>query len=88
MAQYMKISATGSVKLSAGKLIGLMFSAATSTPTIAVYNSNAAATSDPILDTFTPVAATSFFFGDNGIFFDEGLYIVIGNTVTVCVIYE
>lgn len=89
MAYYKVCTADTQVKVGFGKLKALFFSAAASTPTLAIYDTPDGDTSDAkIIDTFTPVAATSHFFGDDGMAFNKGLYLDIGNTVTVTVVYE
>ena len=88
MAQYKQLAATNQTKVGAGKLIGIFVSAASGSPTMVVYDTQAAGTSKKILDTFIPVAATMYYFGDNGIFFNDGLYFVIANTVSWTAIYE
>jgi hypothetical protein len=37
---------------------------------------------------FTPTASTQYYFGTDGIFFTNGLYIVISGTVSATFIYE
>lgn len=85
---YKQISATTQVKPAAGKLKGLFVSAASSTPTITIYDSATFSTSDPkIIDTFTPVAGTNHNFYD-GIYAKNGLYVVIGGTVSATIAFE
>lgn len=89
MAIYKQISASANIKPMAGKLKGIFVSAASGTPTITVYDSAATSTSDPkILDTFTPVAATSYVLPLDGAFAKNGLYVVIGGTVSATIIFE
>ncbi len=89
MAIYKQISASANIKPMAGKLKGIFVSAASGTPTITVYDSAATSTSDPkILDTFTPAAATSYVLPLDGAFAKNGIYVVIGGTVSATVIYE
>lgn len=89
MAQYKQASANSQTKIGAGKLIGIFVSAASGSPTMVAYDSKNANTGDPkILDTFTPVAGTMYYFGPNGMFFNNGLYIVIANTVSWTTIFE
>ena len=88
MAQYKQLAATNQTKVGAGKLIGIFVSAASGSPTMVVYDSDAAATTTKIIDTFTPVAGTMYYFGPNGMFFNKGLYFVIANTVSWTAIYE
>jgi hypothetical protein len=88
MANYTQIDATTNIKPCAGKLIGIMVTAAADIPTITVYDSAAADTTIPILKVFTPVAATNYFFGVGGMFANSGIYIVISGTVSATVYYE
>lgn len=89
MAIYKQISASANIKPMAGKLKGIFVSAASSTPTITVYDSAATSTSDPkILDTFTPTAATSYLLPLDGAFAKNGLYVVISGTVSATIIFE
>lgn len=90
-ATYKAITATAQIKIGQGKLKGIFCSAAASVPTLTIYDSGTASTSDPkIIDTFTPVAGTMYPLpgDDGGIFFSKGLYAVIANTVTATFIYE
>ena len=85
---YKQISATTQVKPAAGKLKGIFISAASSTPTITIYDSATFSTSNPkIIDTFTPVAGTNHNFYD-GIYAKNGLYVVIGGPVSATVAFE
>lgn len=88
MANYTAISATANIKPMAGKLKGIFVSAASSTPTITVYDSAAATTTDVILATFTPTAATSYLLPLDGAYAKNGIYVVIGGTVAATIIYE
>ena len=88
MSNYAAISATSQVKPAAGKLNGIFVSSASGTPTITVYDSFASSTSDPVvIATFTPTANTmhNFF---QGLYFNKGLYVVIGGTVAATLSYE
>ncbi len=85
---YKQITATTQIKFDAGKIKGLFISNAASTPEITVYDSATANASDPtLIDTFTPVSASSHFFYD-GIYASKGIYVVISGTVSVTVAYE
>ena len=88
MANYTAISATANIKPMAGKLKGIFVSSASSTPTITVYDPAAATTTDVILATFTPAAATSYLLPLDGAFAKNGIYVVIGGTVAATIIYE
>ena len=88
MSNYTAISATTQIKREAGKLNGIFVSSASGTPTITVYDSFSSSTSDPVvIATFTPTANTmhNFF---QGLYFNKGLYIVIGGTVAATISYE
>jgi hypothetical protein len=89
-ATYRYLTASANVKPMGGKLKGIFVSAASGTPTITVYNSAAATTTDTLVGVFTPTGATSYVFtGDEGgVYFSSGLYVVIGGTVTATVFFE
>lgn len=88
MANYTYISATANIKPAAGKLKGIFVSSASSTPTITVYDSAAATTTKTILGVFTPAAATSYILPLDGAYAKDGIYVVIGGTVTATIIWE
>jgi ABC-type nitrate/sulfonate/bicarbonate transport system substrate-binding protein len=88
MANYTYITATANIKPMAGKLKGIFVSAASGTPTITVYDSAAATTTDTILGVFTPVAATSYILPLEGAYAKNGIYVVIAGTVSATVLYE
>jgi hypothetical protein len=88
MANYTYITASTNIKPMAGKLKGIFVSSASSTPTIAVYDSAAATTTNIVLNTFTPVGATSYMLPLDGAYAKNGLYVVIGGTVAATVIWE
>jgi len=88
MANYTYITATRQVKVGAGKLKGIFVSAASSTPTITIYDVQTG-TATTMVGVFTPTAATFYSFGPaDGMFFNNGLNIAISGTVTATVIYE
>ena len=88
MANYTYSEATKQVKVGAGKLYGI-FVSTTSSGTLNVYDSPAGSTSDPkISGTITPVAGGQYLSFPNGIFFNNGLYIVLANTASFTVVYE
>ena len=89
MANYMQLAATKQVKVGAGKLYGIAVSATTS-GTLAVYDSSASSTGDPkISNTITLVAGTNYLNFPAGIFFNKGLYIVLaGTSAEFTVVYE
>lgn len=89
MAQYAYISATSQVKTAPAKLKAIFVSAASGTPTITVYDSDAKTTTTTVVGVFTPVSATSYQFNPTeGLYLSKGLYIVIGGTVTATVVYD
>lgn len=88
MANYTYIEATTQIKTSAGKLKGIFVSAASSTPTITVYDEANGGTTKVLLATFTPAAATFYPLGVDGAYANYGLNVAIGGTVKATVIYE
>jgi len=84
---YAQLSATTLVKQGPAKIKGIFVSSASSTPTITVYDAQTASTSVKAIDTFTPVSATVYNFFD-GINTANGIYIVIGGTVSATVYFE
>lgn len=87
-SMYSQISSTTQIKPMSAKLKGIFVSAASSTPTITVYDSGVSKNTDPkILDTFTPTAGTNYNFFD-GIYTNKGLYVVISGTVSCTITYE
>jgi ABC-type nitrate/sulfonate/bicarbonate transport system substrate-binding protein len=88
MANYTYITASANIKPAAGKLKGIFVSAASSNPTITVYDSAAATTTTTILGTFIPVAATSYILPLEGAYAKNGIYVVIAGTVAATVLYE
>jgi hypothetical protein len=78
------IAASVAVKSAPGRLRGIFVTAAASTPTIKLWDNTSGATT-VLINTFTPVAATYYQFGD--VFFGTGLYITISGTVDCTVFY-
>lgn len=78
------ISATGNVSPRACDILGIFVSAASATPTIALYDSATTTTSDPIVTTFTPAAATFYPIPAST---ESGAYIVISGTVNCTVFF-
>ena len=89
-ANFLQITATTQVKVGFGKLKGIFTSSGT--PTVAIYDSGTASTSDPkiIATTTTTVPSSITFTGDEaGVGFTKGLYVVIGGgSPQVTVFYE
>lgn len=81
---YKAISATGNVAPIAVKMLGIFVSAASSTPTITVYDSATTTTTDPVVATFTPTAGTWYTIPAA---VESGLYVVIGGTVNATVFF-
>jgi len=80
MANYMQLAATTQIKVGAGKLFGIFVSASTG-GTLTVYDSGASSTSNgKISNTITVAAGTQYLSFPAGIFFNKGLYIVLGGT--------
>lgn len=72
-------SSTTVAKNPGATLVGIFVSAASATPTIAVYDSSATSTSTKIIDTFTPTAGTFYPMYCSA---QQGIYIVISGTVS------
>lgn len=87
MSNIAYIEATTLVKSAPAKLKGIFVSAASSTPTITVYDTQTSGTTATVLGVFTPVAATNYIFFD-GLNTANGLYVVLGGTVKCTVYYE
>jgi hypothetical protein len=80
MANYTQTAATTQIKVGAGKLFGI-FVSASSSGTLTIYDSGSNSTSDPkIVDVFTVAASTTYLNIPAGLFFNKGLYIVLGGT--------
>lgn len=83
---YAHISSTGgNVSAAACTLCRIFVSAASSTPTITVYDDPSTGTTTKLIDTFTPAAATSYVFGVRAA---QGLNVVLGGTVSATVVYD
>ena len=91
MAQYLHVNnADVQVKVGAGKLKGIFVSAASGSPTLAVYDTATSSTGDPvILATFTPSGNTMYLLSgdDGGIYFNNGLYFDKGGTTVNCTVF-
>ena len=89
MSNYMQLAATTQVKVGQGKLFGIAVSA-TSSGTLTVYDSGAKDTNDAkISNTITVAAGSTYLNFPTGIFFNKGLYIVLGGTsAAFTVVYE
>lgn len=91
MANYAHLTATSQVKVGAAKLVGIFCSSGTS-PTVAIYDSASASTSDPVvIAQFTAATPGEYVFtGDeDGLYLKNGLYVVLGGTSPkVTVSYE
>lgn len=80
---YKRVTASTNVKATAGRLLGIFVSAASSTPTITVYDDSSTGTGTTIVGTFTPtVGYFPMPFG-----FSNGLYVAISGTVSATVCY-
>ena len=88
MANFKQGSADAQVKVGGGKLYGV-FVSSTSSGTFALYDSATASTSDPkIAATVTPAAGGQYLSFPAGLWFSNGLYIDIANTIEYTVAYE
>ena len=88
MAYYKQASATTQAKVGSGKLKGYIVSS-TSSGTLKFYDSGESSTGDPvIINTVTPAAGSAPFFGESGIQFNDGLYVVATNAIEFTLIYE
>jgi len=88
-ALYSKISATAQVKVGAGKLKSIFVSSGTS-PTVTIYDSATASTSDPVIIAQFTAASPGLYAltGDEGgVYFSKGLYVVLGGTSPVASIF-
>lgn len=84
--QYKQITATTQVNKRRAQLGSIFVSSVSGSPTITVYDSGAGSTSDPkVVDTFIPVAATNYPLNYE---LQNGLYIVIGGTVSATVAFN
>lgn len=91
MASSINISASASIKTGSGRALGIFVSAASSTPTLKVWDA-LTATGRVLIDTFTPVAGTFYPFSvaSNlpGLDFTIGEYVSVSGTVSCTVVYE
>ena len=89
MANYTQAAATIQVKVGAGKLFGI-FVSASSSGTLTIYDSGAASTGDPLIsNTITVVAGSQYLSFPAGIFFNKGLYVVLGgSSAAFTVVYD
>ena len=88
MANKYQGAADAQIKVGGGKLFGV-FVSSTSSGTFALYDSETASTSDPkIAATVTPAAGGQYLSFPAGIWFSQGLYIDIANTIEYTVVYE
>lgn len=81
---YKQISASGNVSPIPATLLGIFVSAATTTPTITVYDDPAAGTTTKMVDTFTPVAGTWYQIPASA---SKGINVVLGGTVSATVVF-
>lgn len=88
MANKYQGATDAQIKVGGGKLYGV-FVSSTSSGTFALYDSATASTSDPkIAATVTPAAGGQYLSFPAGIWFSNGLYIDIANTIEYTVVYE
>lgn len=82
---YAQISSSANVFKGKARLAGIFVSAASSTPTITVYDDPSTGTGTKIVDTFTPAAATWYALPFAA---GAGLNVVLGGTVSCTVAYS
>lgn len=88
MAYAYQGNADKQIKIGGGKLYGVFISS-TSSGTFALYDTATANTSDPkIVNTVTVTAGTQYVSFPAGLWFSNGLYIDIANTIEYTVAYE
>ena len=77
---YTQLTATSQVKTSAARLCSLTVSS-TSSGTIAIYDEAQGGTTKVLLATLTPTAGAHYYWGE-GLATNNGLYVVIANTLS------
>ena len=82
---YKNLTASGNVLAQRGKLAGIFVATASSTPTLAVFDTAATSTTVTIIAAFTPVAAT---FYPLPALAANGIYVQIGGTVNCTPFFE
>lgn len=82
---YSNITSSTNVLTGAGKLAGIFVAAASSTPTIKVWD-NTAGSGTVLIGTFTPVAATMYTFPYARV--STGIYVTISGTVDCTVFVD
>ncbi len=91
MAQYAYLTASRQLKLSPGKVKGVVFSSGTN-PAVALYDNVLGDTSNVMVDTMTvssPPLNIAFGGGGDGISFAQGLYVAVsGTNPKVTIIFE
>lgn len=88
MALYKQGNADAQIKVGGGKFFGIFISS-TSSGTFALYDTANGSTSDPkIVNTVTVTAGTQYVSFPAGLWFSNGLYIDIANTIEYTVAYE
>lgn len=84
-AGWKQVSASGNVWPKEAALHGIFVSAASSTPTITVYDDSGTGTTSKMVDTFTPVAATFYPLPFRAL---NGINVVISGTVSCTVGFQ
>lgn len=88
MAIFKQGNADSQIKIGGGKLFGVFISS-TSSGTFALYDTATGSTSDPkIVATVTPSAGTQYVSFPAGLWFSNGLFIDVANTLEYTVAYE
>jgi hypothetical protein len=81
---YKQIAATANVSPIPATLLGIFVSAATTTPTITVYDDAGTGTTTKMVDTFTPTAGTWYQIPASA---SKGIYMVFSGTVSATVVF-
>jgi hypothetical protein len=79
-ASHPTLTSSAAVAVGPGAVTGIFVSAASSTPTIKLWDNATAGSGTVLLDQFTPVAGTMYSFPD--LAYNNGVFITIGGTVT------
>lgn len=87
MANYKQLAATTQLKVGAGRLCSLTVSS-TSSGTITIYDEAQGGTTNKVLATLTPAAGFHAYWGEDGLSVNNGIYIVVANTLEFTIGYK
>lgn len=82
---YALVTGSGLIKTGPGQLVGVVVSSTTS-GTLKFWD-NTSAAGNVIIDTITPAAAANIGFGED-IYFANGLYVTVANTIVCTVLFK